>query len=369
MDDIVFVTADSVRYDYMDSMEYLSSKFDIYEGMAAAHYTRPSLASIHSSTFKSILSGRVANPTLAQQLSAVGYTCLGLSPNPNTDATFGFGDGFKRYSSFLDPGNRGTSLRQYLARFNILRRIYYKFHPPQAKSNNRPRDREVIEQAIEWFKGAKSPRFLWVHLMETHRPYGTDEDAVSKKLDQKAFFKSHKLTETERIDIENKYRDSLARADQNIQYLLRNIDSDPKVVFTADHGEGFGDEGYYFHQPQRRRVDDCLIKVPVIFDGFSVDTDSLSLLDLAPTITAGAGGNIPNAWLGNNLLETDTEYTITIAPWNNQATVLWQDFEHRLVSRDANAIFDTAGSQTTVSEETDVPEEIKKQMRDLGYLK
>ena len=369
MEDIVFVTADSVRYDHMDAMENLSSAFDIHKGMTAAHYTRPSLASIHSSTFKSVLSGQVENPTLAQQLSAAGYTCLGLSPNPNTDATFGFGDGFDRYDSFLEPGNRGTSLRQYLARFDMLRKVYYKFYPPQAKSEDRPRDREVIEQAINWFNDAESPRFLWIHLMETHRPYGAGEDAVSKKLDQKAFFKPQKLTDTERSEIKNKYRNSLARADENIQHLLENIDSSPKFVFTADHGEGFGDEGYYFHQPQRRRVDDCLVKVPVIFDGFSIDTESLSLLDLAPTITAGAGGDIPKAWLGNNLLETDTEYTITIAPWNNQATVLWQDFEHRLVSRDADVVFDAAGSQTTVSEETDVPEDIKEQMRDLGYVK
>lgn len=368
MEDIVFVTADSVRYDYMDAMEYLSS-FDVQEGMTAAHYTRPSLASIHSSTFKSVLTGRVANPTLAEQLSEAGYTCLGLSPNPNTDATFGFGDGFDRYDSFLDPGNRGSGLRQYLARFNTLRKLYYKFYPPHAKSEDRPRDREVVEQAIEWFNEADSPRFLWIHLMETHRPYGAGDDAVSKELDQKAFFKPNKLTEGERDEIEGKYRDSLARADENVQHLLENIDSDPALVFTADHGEGFGDEGYYFHQPQLRRVDDCLVKVPVIFDGLPVEEGPLSLLDLAPTITASAGGEVPEAWLGNNLLETDTDYTITVAPWHDQATVLWQDFEHRLVSHDADVVFESAGDRTDVSEDEDVPEDIKEQMRDLGYVK
>lgn len=369
VEDIVFVTADSVRYDYTDSMEYLSSTFDIREGITAAHYTRPSLASIHSSTFESVLSGQVANPTLAQQLSAAGYTCLGLSPNPNTDATFGFGDGFDRYDSFLEPGNRGNSFRQYLARFNTLRRIYYKFYPPQAKSKNRPRDREVVNQAIEWFNDAESPRFLWVHLMETHRPYGAGEDAVPKKLDQKAFFNPDILKSIEKDQIETKYRDSLVRAETNIQHLLKNIDSNPKFVFTADHGEGFGDEGYYFHQPHRRRVDDCLIKVPVIFDGFDVDAEALSLLDLAPTITADAGGKIPETWLGNNLLQTDTKYTITVAPWNDQATVLWQDFKTRLVSHNADVAFNAVDDQTTVSEETEIPENIKDQMRDLGYVK
>jgi arylsulfatase A-like enzyme len=315
-----------------------------------------------------VLTGSVESPTLAQQLSEAGYTCLGLSPNPNTDATFGFGDGFDRYDSFLKPGNRGSGLRQYLARFDILRKIYYKFYPPHAKSADRPRDREVVEQAIDWFNDAEPPRFLWIHLMETHRPYGTGDDAVSPELDQKAFFNPHGLTDAEQDEIEGKYRDSLTRADENIRHLLSAVESDPAFVFTADHGEGFGDEGYYFHQPQLRRVDDCLVKVPVIFDGISAGDGPLSLIDLAPTITASAGGEVPDTWLGNNLLETDTTYTITIAPWHNQATVLWQDFQHRLVSTDADVAFESADTRTDVSENDDVPEGLKEQMRDLGYV-
>jgi hypothetical protein len=38
------------------------------------------------------------------------------------------------------------------------------------------------------------------------------------------------------------------------------------------------------------------------------------------------------------------------------------------VSQDADVVFDAAGGQT-VSEEADVPEDIKEQMRDLGYVK
>ncbi|MFW6018790.1 MAG: sulfatase-like hydrolase/transferase [Halapricum sp.] len=367
-DDIVFITADSVRYDSMDAMEYLSS-FDVLKGVTAAHYTRPSLASIHSSTLGSVLSGRVERPTLAEALSDAGYTCLGLSPNPNTDAEFGFDAGFDRYDSFLEPGNRGSSLRQYFARFDLLRRVYYKFYPPQAKSEDRPSDREVVEQGIEWFNEAEPPRFLWIHLMETHRPYGSGEEAVSKKLDQKAFFKPDKLTTAERDEIAGKYRDSLRRADENVRHLLEEIDSDPALVFTADHGEGFGDAGYYFHQPQLRRVDDCLIDVPVVFDGIDVSEGPLSLLDLTPTIAASADAEVSDSWLGNNLLETTTTSAVTIAPWHNQATVAWQDFDHKLIARDAAVSFESDNGSTDVTDEQEVPEDLKEQMRDLGYVK
>ncbi|MUV88724.1 sulfatase-like hydrolase/transferase [Halapricum sp. CBA1109] len=368
MDDIIFVTADSVRYDYIDAMEYLSS-FDVLEGVTAAHYTRPSLASIHASTFSSVLTGHVEQPTLAQSLSEAGYTTLGLSPNPNTDAAFGFADGFDRYDSFIEPGNRGSSLRQYLAKFDLLRRVYYKFYPPHAKSEDRPTDREVVEQAIEWFNEAESPRFLWIHLMETHRPYGAGDDAISKELDQKAFFKPTKLTDAEREEIETKYRDSLARADENVRYLREQVDSDPALVFTADHGEGFGDEGYYFHQPQLRRVDDCLIDVPVIFDGIDVEEGPLSLLDLTPTMAAHGGGTVEDRWLGNNLLEETTDTAVTVAPWHEQATVAWQDFENKLISHDADVTFEGSDTSTDAADEEEVPEDLKETMRDLGYLK
>ncbi|MFB6150388.1 MAG: sulfatase-like hydrolase/transferase [Haloarculaceae archaeon] len=365
MEDIVLVTADSVRYDHADALEFLST-FDAEAGVTGSHYTRPSLASFLSSNYRAAITTEVVSPTIAEVLSDAGYTCLGYAPTPNTDERFGFDRGFSEFETFVEPGNRGSMLRQYLGSIDLLRWFYYKIYPPQAKSENRPHDREVVEHAVESFNDAESPRFLWVHLMETHRPYGKGEDAVSKRLDQKAFFKPDDLTEDEQDRIEEKYRDAIRRADDNVRYLLDAVDSDPILAFTSDHGEGFGDEGFYFHQGHRRSVADFQTKVPVVFDGIDAG-GPMSLLDIPPTLVETVGVDAPDTWHGTDLTESDSEYAITIAPWHDTATVAWQDYEKKLVGRDADVSLVEGGTRADV-ERTDVDEELEEQLRDLGYV-
>ncbi|WP_135820719.1 sulfatase-like hydrolase/transferase [Halostella litorea] len=366
MEDIVLVTADSVRSDYEDTFEFLSS-WDTQLGVTASHYTRPSLAALHSAQYRAAVEANVASPTLAETLSDSGYTCIGLSPTPNTDASFGFDAGFDEYETFIELGNQGSKLRQYLAGFDPLRWIYYKLYPPQAKSENRPRDREMIESAIERFNAASSPRFLWVHLMETHRPYGPDGVGISQELDQKAFFSPDKLSSDEKGRIESAYRDAIRRADENVRYLLERLDSDPVTVFTSDHGEGFGDAGFYYHQAHKRRVDDFLIQVPVKFDGIQMEDGPLSLIDLPPTILGAVGLDAPREWQGNDRTETTTDQVLTVAPWNDKATVAWQDFDTKIVARDADVSYES-GQQGGEAASAEVPAELEDQLRDLGYV-
>lgn len=365
MDDIILITADSVRRDFVDDFNIVSDQ-SIQSGITGSHYTRPSLASLLSSNYRGAITTEVVSPTIAEVLSDAGYTCLGYSPTPNTDQRFGFGKGFDEFDTFVEPGNEGSKLRQYLSNITALRWLYYKIYPPQAKSENRPLDREVVEVAIEQFNEASSPRFLWIHLMETHRPYGAGDEAVSKELDQKAFFRPEKLTDDEKNEIEQKYRDAIRRAQNNIQYLLENVDSDPIVAFTADHGEGFGDDGFYFHQGDKRSVADFQTKVPVIFDGIDVE-GPMSLLDIPPTLVESVGIDAPSSWHGTNLLESPSEYAITIAPWHDTATVAWQDYEKKIISRDADVSFEDSNTSDHVNR-ADVDQELEKQLQDLGYM-
>jgi len=203
--------------------------------------------------------------------------------------------------------------------------------------------------------------------MGSHRPYGSGDQALSKRLDQKAFFKPEKLTTDERDTILDTYRRALDRVSENLQYLRSNLDTDPvALTFAADHGEMFGEEGFYFHQGQKRCVADAQTKVPVWFDGIDAE-GPLGLVDIAPTIVDHVGRDPPDAWHGESRLDGPAEQALTIAPWHDQVTFAWQDFEKKIVARDATVELETDAGRSTASV-ADVDGELESQLRDLGYV-
>lgn len=366
MDDIVLVTAESVRYDHVDAMEYVSS-FDVSLGITGAHYTRPSLASVHSSSVRAAIQTRVVEPTLAETLRAAGYTCIGLSTSPQADERFGFDVGFDTYDNYVEPTARGSILERIAFDYDLVGRAFNRLFPRHERRADVPTDRDVLARAVEAFDDAPAPRFLWVHMMESHRPYGRDARAISPALDRKAKYSPERLTDAEAAEIRSRYRDALARVDRWIEGLLDDLDSDPTFAFAGDHGEGFGEHGYYFHPPQLRRVDDELVQVPVVVDGVDVPGRRLSLLDLAPTLVSTAGIEVPAAWDGNDVSTGETDHAVTVAPWRDRATVAWQDFERKLVAADAEVTLDVAGERVS-TERTEVDDEMRRHLRDLGYV-
>jgi arylsulfatase A-like enzyme len=326
------------------------------------------LASLNSGRYESALRKEVTDPTLPAVLSDEGYTCLGVVPTPQADPVFGFDRGFDFFENFYDAGNRGKSYRDYLARFDLIRRLYHRIAPPHAKFDRLPPDSDIIDKAVKNFNSSTSPRFLWVHLNGPHRPYGRGDDAISKSIDRKALFSPNRLTDAEHEEIISKYRASLSRTDNHIQDLLARLDSDPTVVFTSDHGDEFGEEGKYFHQPQRRRVADALIEVPVVFDGIDIDPSWVSLIDIAPTIVSALDFDVPETWDGVDHTTDSRDHAITIAPWLDEATVAYQNKRIKLVAKDADVSLH-AGDRTLNVVESDVPDDVEDRLRDLGYVR
>lgn len=379
MNDIVLVTADSVRYDHVDEMEFVSS-LGSQVGVTAAHYTRPSIAGLLSSSLLSAIESQIAGPTIPSVLSEEGYTCIGLAPTPQADRAFGFDEGFDEYETFSEGGsdnplkNRRSWLRESLGRFDSVRRLYRRLVPMEAVLDGIPNDEEVIDMAIERFNEASSPRFLWVHLMESHRPYGTGSQALPKDLDRRAgaagnegLLRSVSVTDEEIEEIDGYYRDALGRVDGEIERLLTGIDADPAFVFTSDHGDELGEEGYFYHQGFRRRVVDSLIEVPVVMDGFDVEPpERFSALDIAPTVVEHAGCDVPNGWHGQRLAEGGSDTMITVAPWHEEATVAVQDDTKKLVAQDAGVSLDSDAGRAEASR-SDVSPEIEQRLQNLGY--
>ena len=378
MRDIVLLTADSVRRDFVDAMPFVDDHH-VLTGVTAGHYTRPSLAALQSSRIRASLESKVIGPTLAEVFSEAGYTTIGLVPTAQADPAFGFDDGFDYYDNYMRGSgnaaeNRRSGLREYLGSFDIVRQVYRRVYPMEANMDDLPPDDDVIDEAIERFEDADGPVFLWVHQMESHRPYGTGDDAIPSKIDRKAeaaggthWFGSSTVTDEETALIEEKYRDALGRVDARIERVMDSIGSeDPVFAFAADHGDEFGEEGYYYHQGYRRRVADTVIQVPVVLSGVDTVGDRLSLIDIAPTLASAVDIDVPDAWQGTDLTSERTEETITVAPWHEKATVAWQDFERKLVARDADATFREDGEEVAV-ERSDVSDDVEQQLQNLGY--
>lgn len=379
MRDVVLVTSDSVRRDFVDAMPFVASH-DVLTGVTAGHYTRPSLAALQSSRLRASVQSKVLAPSLAEVLSDAGYTTIGLVPSAQADPTFDFDTGFDHYDNYMSGGgdnptkNRRSSVREFLGSFDIVRQVYRRVYPMEANMDDLPDDGTVVDEAIERFNDADGPRFLWIHQMESHRPYGTGDDAIPGALDRKAeasggrhWFGSSDVSEDERGLILEKYRDALDRVDDRVERLVSSLDADdPIFAFTSDHGDEFGEEEYYYHQGYRRRVADPIIRVPVVLDGVDTVGSRCSLLDLAPTLAGAVGAEAPDVWHGNDLRETRTEQTVTVAPWHETATVAWQDFERKVVARDADVSM-VEGDEEVAAERADVSEEVEAQLQELGY--
>jgi arylsulfatase A-like enzyme len=366
MKDIVLITADSVRYDFVEEMEFISS-FPTQSGTTIGHYTRPSLAGLVSGQYQSTIQSTVVGPTLPAVLSNAGYTTIGRAPSPQLDEVFNFDLGFDDYDNFVEAGNRGSNRREILGQFDILRKVYHRFFPPHAKMSDLPTDREVAEEAIEAFNAADGPRFMWVHLMGGHRPYGRGDEAISRALDRKALFSPSSLSTVEHETITSAYSDALAEVDNVIEHLYTNLDGDPTFVFTSDHGDEFGEEGYYYHQPQRCRTADKLVTVPIVSNDIELPGTRCSLLDIAPMVATYAGVEPAPEWNGVDIRSTSRSHTITIAPWHNTASLRIATDDFTVTSTDGQVSMAEAGSNIKV-ERNEEAERVQEQLRDLGYV-
>ena len=125
MRDVVLVTADSVRRDFVDAMPFVDSH-EVLTGVTAGHYTRPSLAALQSSRLRASVQSRVLGPSLAEVLGEAGYTTIGLVPTAQADPTFGFDAGFDHYDNYMSGGgdnparNRRSGLREFLGSFDVV---------------------------------------------------------------------------------------------------------------------------------------------------------------------------------------------------------------------------------------------------------
>jgi arylsulfatase A-like enzyme len=243
-----------------------------------AAWTKPSIASLFSGFLppvhqavitdwdtKNVTSLRVQVlrdqfTTLAETLKAVGYTTASISVNPHTQKDFGFARGFDMY--------------------------HYESKPPDSQMND----------VLSWLETATEPFFLFVHARDPHGPYTpSDQDyqllfrETPKSVLARLPDKDKELLESFRMRyqrntghvpldeltpegvsyLKNLYDAEIRGVDSQFrrmrQFLKRKrLTSRTLVAFISDHGEGFGEHGFFFHGNTLHGED---LHVPLILMG------------------------------------------------------------------------------------------------------
>ncbi len=169
---------------------------------------------------------------------------------------------------------------------------------------------DINKAAFKWlYQNRQRKFFLWVHYTEPHEPYlyHAEFDHGYDKVIPEIYPKGSDFNRIRKYDTE------VGFDDHHIGELLQRIKDyglyeDSLIIFLADHGESFGEHGYYGHG--RRLYNSCLhvpliVKLPGNTEAGSEVHQNVSLLDIAPTILNLLGDPVPEEMEGNNLLDPE----------------------------------------------------------------
>lgn len=302
--DILLLTVDTLRQDHVGAYGYDRPTTPFVDALAqrgtrytaawsTSSWTVPAMASLLSGEWPGVHGLHQAGPrtqdvlhpalpSLPETLRALGYRTWAVTANGHLDARFGFARGFDRYA------DRGFSLHEDV----------------------RP---VLLDFAAELQEGP--PFFLWVHLFDPHGPYlrrplfpDLAPDAGRRVFQEHDLIAAHaegEVPPTMLAEVVAAY-DSEIRLDDDLLaelFVALPRARDAFTVFTADHGEGFGEHGSFGHA---RTLYEELVRVPLVVvdpraSGPTVVEAPVSLIDVFPTLVAAAGGPIDPALPGVDL--------------------------------------------------------------------
>jgi arylsulfatase len=221
---------------------------------------------------------------IAEIFKKNGYNTYGINSNPYVSHYFNFDRGFDVYNDNMPAVSKKKGTNKLLTRLSRIKAVLDEPYENVEKINC---------QAVAQLKASKTPYFMWVHYMDVHGPY------VSKKgwgawnrlraayLWKKALKAPDNVTLREKEYMISCYKDEIAYLDSHIMGLLNHVDeSNTVIVFTADHGDLFGEKNMYGHS--RMLYNSVLhvpliLKIPNISNGKTINIPVKSM-DILPTL-------------------------------------------------------------------------------------
>jgi arylsulfatase A-like enzyme len=287
-----------------------------YAGFSHASWTKPATATLLTSlvpTSHQATSETAALPaefeTLAEALSAGGYTTGGIVSSTNLAEAFGFAQGFDEYQC-LGPDYRlgAQESSSKLVLYQILRRIG-SVAVPGLRSGDFYQDSQLVnEHAFEFLERHRGSRFfLFLHYMDPHDPYFRhpyDGYAIARAANERP-------TPDLAAEMHALYQGEIAYLDASFGQLLAKLEElglydDAVIALVADHGEEFLDHGGFWHG---LTLYEEQIHVPLLVKWrkdarlapATVPDVPARLIDVAPTLLARAGAGTPASMQGLDL--------------------------------------------------------------------
>ena len=234
-------------------------------------------------------------PTLAQVFADAGWSTAMFAEQAQLDPAFGLNAGFQRYHHRDGPA---PGLIARFLRWNTLFR--------------------------------HQPRFAWLHLLDVHKPYTPDprwlgevEGAAPLALNLPEDWTTlmaevnqgkRTLSAEEWAWLERLHEAEVSQLDETLGQLWSRLEADGSLertwlVVTADHGEAFGEHGWFTHggPPHAELVEVPLLVRPPAGSGGPARGSRFAWaprqVDLAPTLLGWVGLESSVEWDGDDLGE------------------------------------------------------------------
>lgn len=340
---VLLVTVDSLRADRVteevmpNTRKFVDGSLEFTDCVANGSSTPASFPSILASRHFASINGLGlpdggATVTLAERLREVGYRTGGFTDNHFASGSYHFDRGFDTMhdaSGSMESGNLKQIVQSNLDKegplFRTIERVYTRFDSLLSSMSGNDVEYErassLNERALSFIDDADGDDwFTWLHYMDPHHPYEAPDAyqqqfideivSVSERrmLSRRGTHHPAEMSDADWERLEALYNAECAYTDDQFATLLaeleqRGLREETVIVFTADHGELFGEHGAGGHPGE---FWEGVIRVPLAIDAPNHDgtvTDQVQLLDVAPTIVDTVGETQVEDWTGQSLLE------------------------------------------------------------------
>jgi len=257
--------------------------------IASSVPTGPSMFALFTSRFldtskildpNTVRSNFHKSKTLAEVLRKHGYETIAVHNHPWLSEIFGFNKGFKYY--VYDISEYITGYRKNIRWFLDFIKMEGTCLPWE----------KYYDRIVSQIKSLKEPWFLWTILLDTHTPYIPPRKVRKwSRSNLKLLYYYTKLRflkskcDRKIKPVVDAYDDAILYADLFIKRLWEDLEKyDPIFIIHADHGDGFGEHGFYHHPPM---LYEELIHIPLVIYNADVEgciENPFSLLKLSNII-------------------------------------------------------------------------------------